>query len=72
LDLGRRESLEDSHRCSAIERKHQQFLFVVVSGVAPTKSDLPFGERDQAMIRDGYAMGGTAQILEHILGTTER
>jgi hypothetical protein len=35
-----------------IERKSQQLLFVVVSGVAPTKSDLPFGDRDQAMIRD--------------------
>ena len=40
-----------------IERKSQQLLFVVVSRIAPAKSDLPFGERDQAMIRDGYAMG---------------
>src|SRR6202162_3318481 len=55
-----------------IERKSQQLLFVVVSGVAPTKSDLSFGERDQAMIRDGYAMGVAAQILEHILGASAR
>ena len=55
-----------------IERKSQQLLFVVVSRIAPAKSDLPFGERDQAMIRDGYAMGVAAQILEHILRATER
>src|SRR5713101_9165683 len=54
-----------------IARKSQQFLFVVVSGIAPTKSDLSFGERDQAMIRDGYAMGVAAQILEHILRAAE-
>jgi len=40
-----------------IERKRHQLLFVVVSRIAPAKSDLPSGERDQAMIRDGYAMG---------------
>src|SRR6202162_3249125 len=55
-----------------IERKSQQLLFVVVSRIAPAKSDLPFGERDQAMIRDGYAMGVAAQILEHILGVIAR
>src|SRR5260370_40595051 len=38
---------------------------------SPAKSDLSFGERDQAMIRDGYAMGVAAPILEHILRTTE-
>jgi len=40
-----------------IERKSHQLLFVVLSRIAPAKSDLPFSERDQAMIRDGYAMG---------------
>ena len=39
-----------------IERKSQQLLFVVVSGIVPAKSDLPFGEREQAMVGDGYAM----------------
>src|SRR5260370_20602157 len=54
-----------------IERKSHQLLFVVVSGIAPTKSDRLFGKRDQAMIRDGYAMGVSTQILEHILRATE-
>jgi len=43
----------------------------VVSRVAPTKSDLVVGKRDQAMVRDGHAMGVAAQILEYILGATE-
>src|SRR5882762_8693811 len=54
-----------------IERKTHQLLFVVVSRIAPAKSDLPFGERDQAMIRDGYTMGVAAQILEHIFRASE-
>ena len=54
-----------------IERKSQQLLFVVVSGIAPTKSDRLSGKRDQAMIRDGYAMGVAAEILEHILRAAE-
>ena len=55
-----------------IDRKSHQLLFVVMSGIAPTKSDRLFGKRDQAMIRDGYAMGVAAQILQHICGATER
>src|SRR6267143_184602 len=51
-----------------IERKSQQLLFVVVSGVAPAKGDLLFDKRDQAMVGDSHTMGVAAQILEHILG----
>ncbi len=42
-----------------------------VSRVAPTKSDVAVGQRDQSMVGDGHAMGVTAKILEHILGATE-
>jgi hypothetical protein len=55
-----------------IERQGHEFLFVVVSGVAPAKGDLLFGKRDQAVVGDGYGVGVAAQILEHILGATER
>ena len=55
-----------------IDSKSQQLLFVVVSGVAPAKDNLPFGKREQTLIGDGHAMGVAAQILEHILGATER
>ena len=55
-----------------IDRKSQQLLLVVVSGVTPTKSDLAIHKRNQTMVGDGHAMGVAAQILEHILGATER
>lgn len=42
-----------------------------MSGVAPTKGDLVVVECDQSMIRDGYAVGITTEVVEHILGTTE-
>src|SRR6202166_723572 len=48
-----------------------QFLLIVVSRIAPTKGDLAVGQRDQSMVGDGHAMGVTAEILEHILGTAE-
>ena len=55
-----------------IERKGHQLLFVVVSGIPPAKGDLPFSERDEAMVGDGYAMGVATQILEStVLWATE-
>jgi hypothetical protein len=50
----------------------QQFLFVVVGGIAPTKGDLSAGKRDQSMVGDGHAMSVTAQIAEHIFWASER
>jgi hypothetical protein len=32
---------------------------------------LAIGEGDQAMVRDGHAMGVAAQVLQHIFGTTK-
>jgi len=46
-------------------------LFVAVGGIAPTKSDLAIGKRDQAMVGDGHAMGVTAEILQHIFRAAE-
>ena len=43
----------------------------MVSGVAPTKSDLPVGKRDQSMVGNGDTVGVAAEILEHILGAAE-
>jgi hypothetical protein len=39
--------------------------------VAPAKGDFLVGERDESVVGDGYAMGVTAQIAEHILGASE-
>ena len=48
-----------------------ELLFIVVSGIAPAKSHLAIGNGDEAMVGDGHAMGVAAEILQHILGTTE-
>src|SRR6266852_7114351 len=66
-----RKHMQEEAAQELIERKSRQLLFVVVSGIAPTKSDLSFGRRDQTIIGDGYARGVATQILEHILRSTE-
>jgi hypothetical protein len=43
-----------------------------VSRITPAKSDLAIGEGDQAMVGDGHTVSVAAQILENILGATER
>ncbi|MDQ1405530.1 MAG: hypothetical protein QOG55_1159, partial [Acidobacteriaceae bacterium] len=45
---------------------------VFMSGVTPAKRDLLVGEGDQSVVGDGYAMGVTAQITEHMLRASER
>ena len=47
-------------------------MLIVVSGVAPTKGDLAVLEGNQPVVRDGHAVGVTAEVVEHILRTTER
>ena len=49
-----------------------QLLFVIVSGITPTKRDRPVSKRDQTVVGDGHAMGVPAQITEHMLWTSER
>ena len=66
-----RKNVQEEAAQEFIDSKSQQLLFVVVSGIPPTKSDLAFSKRDQAMIGNSYAMGVASQILEHILGATE-
>lgn len=46
-------------------------MLIVVSGIAPTKSDLSIGEGDQAMVGDSHAVGVAAHILENIVGAAE-
>ena len=43
-----------------------------MSRVAPTKGDLAIVERNQSVVGDGHAVGVTAEVVEHILRTTER
>jgi hypothetical protein len=43
-----------------INGKGHQLLFIVVSGVAPTKGNLVVDQGDESMVGDGYAMGVVA------------
>jgi hypothetical protein len=54
-----------------IQGQGHQLLFIVVSGVAPTKGDLAVGKGDQSMVGDGYAMGIAAQVVQHVLGAAK-
>jgi len=48
-----------------------QALLVGVGGVSPAKGDLVAGERDEAMVGDGDAMGVGTQVVEDILGAAK-
>ena len=82
LAVGQKAEVTDAHESfgeqvqqeaaqELVDREGQQLLLVVVGGIAPAKSDLAVGKGDQAMVGDGHTMGVAAQILQHILGTTE-
>jgi hypothetical protein len=66
------EQMQEKAAQELIERERQQFLFVVVSGIAPTKRDFPVSKRDQAMVGDGHAMGVTTEIAKHMLWASKR
>ena len=54
-----------------IAREGHDFLLIVVGGVTPAEGDLAVGQCDQAMVGDGDAVGIAAEILQHVLGSTE-
>ena len=54
-----------------IAREGHQFLPIVVDRVTPAKGNLAVGQRDQAMVRDGHAVGIAAEILQGVLGSAE-
>ena len=66
-----RKNMQQEATQEFIVRQAREFLFVVVSGIAPAKSDLAIGKGDQAVVRDGHAMSVAAEILQHIHGATE-
>ena len=52
-----------------IERHHS--LPISVGIILPAESDLIVFESHEAMVGDGYAMGISGEIAEHMMGTTE-
>jgi hypothetical protein len=47
-------------------------LLVPMGIVFPAERDLAVLEGDQAMVRDGDAMGVTGQVVEDVFGSAER
>ena len=52
-------------------RNGHRTLHVSVSVISPTEGDVVVVECDQSMIGDGDAMGITAEVTQHLLGTVE-
>ena len=55
-----------------LHRQGHQALLIGVGGVSPAKGNLVAMQRDEAMVGDGDAMGVGAQVVQDILGATER
>jgi hypothetical protein len=49
---------------------HEAFL-VVMSGVSPAESNPIIVQRHEAVVGDGNAMGVSAQVAEHLVGSAE-
>jgi len=54
-----------------VDRQRHQTLLVLVSGIAPAKSDQAIGEGDESMVGNRYPMGVLAEITKRVLGTAE-
>ena len=55
-----------------LDRQSQQALLVSVGRVSPAKGDLVPGQRPEAMVGEGDPMGIGPQIMEDIVGASER
>jgi hypothetical protein len=55
-----------------IDGKSQESLFVLVSGVSPAERDLVIQEGNEPAIGNRNAMGVSAEIAQHLIGSTER
>ena len=50
----------------------QESLFVLVSGVSPAEGDLVVQEGNEPAVGNGNAMGVSAEIAKHLIGSAER
>src|SRR5215467_11088625 len=61
-DESRWQHMQQESSQELVNGQRHQTLLVVVSGIAPTKSDQTIRERDESMVGNGYAMGVLAEI----------
>jgi len=64
--------VEEKASQELLHRQGHEAWLVSVGGVSPAEGDLVTGQRDEAMVGDGDAMGVGAQVVEDVLRATER
>src|SRR5215467_3869974 len=67
----RGKDVEEKASQELLHRQGHEAWLVSVGGVSPAEGDLVTGQRDEAMVGDGDAMGVGAQVVEDILRATE-
>src|SRR5260370_34803220 len=70
-DESGREDVQQEAAQELVGAQRHQTLFVFVSGIAPAESDNAVGECDEAMVRDGDAMGVLAEVAKRMLRPAE-
>ena len=63
--------VEEKASQELLHRQGHEAWLVSVGGVSPAEGDLVTGQRDEAMVGDGHAMGVATQIVEDILGAAK-
>jgi hypothetical protein len=61
-DESRRQHMQQESSQELVDGQRHQTLLVVVSGIAPAKSDRTVGEGDESMVGNRYTMGVLAEI----------
>ena len=68
---GATKHVEEKAPQKLLHRQVHQALLLGVGGVSPAQGDLVAGQRDEAGVGDGDAMGVGAQVVENILGAAK-
>jgi len=70
-DEATREYMQQETTQEFIDVKSEESLFVLVSGVSPAERDLVIQEGNEPPIGNRNAMGVSAEIAQHLIGSTE-
>ena len=71
-DEAAREYMQQEATQELFGRQSEESFLVFIGGVSPAKRDLVILERNEPWIGNGNAMGVSAEIAQHLLGSAER
>src|ERR1700693_2570145 len=66
-DESRRKHVQQESAQELVDRQCHQTLLVLVSGIAPAKSDHTIGKGDESMVGNRYAMSVLAEIAQRVM-----